>query len=88
MNHTVNGRVLLENLIESLLVGHIELVEGRTAAGQQLNAVEGNLGRVVEGVDNDNIVTVLKQGKRGEGANVASATARSKNEVVSNGLFL
>lgn len=44
VNHTVNGRVLLKDIVEGLLVGHVELVESRTAAGQQLDAVEGNLG--------------------------------------------
>lgn len=71
----VDGGVLLEDLVEGLLVGNVDLVEVGTAAAEQLDAVEGDLGRVVEVVDNDDIVTVLKEGEGGEGADVAGTTA-------------
>lgn len=70
----VNGWVLLEDLVESGLVSDVELVEVGAAAADELDTVESDLGRVVERVDNDNVVTVLEEGEGGEGANVAGAT--------------
>ena len=75
MNDTINGRVLGKDLIEALVIGHIDLIEVGAAAAQQLNAVEGDLGGVVEGVDDDDVVAVLEEGEGGEATNVAGATA-------------
>jgi hypothetical protein len=66
VDDTVNGWVLVEDLIESLLVGDVDGVEPRTAATESLNTVEGDLGGVVEAIDDDNIVAVLEQGQGGE----------------------
>lgn len=77
MNDTVDGRVLGEHIVEGLLVGNVDLVEVGAAATEQLDAVERNLGRVVETIDNDDIVTVLQQGQRRERADVARATGRN-----------
>jgi hypothetical protein len=68
--------VLGENLIDSLLVCNVELVKGRAAAANQLNAVEGDLGGVVEGVNNNDIVAVLKESKGGERTNVSGTTGK------------
>jgi hypothetical protein len=76
VDHAVNGRVLGKDLVDGLLVGNVELVEVGTAAADQLNAVEGNLGRVVEAVDNDDIVSVLEQSEGGEGTNVAGSAVK------------
>lgn len=70
----VDGRVLLKDLVERLLVGDVGLVELGAATADELNAIEGHLGRVVEVIYNHDIVAVLEQGKRREGANVAGAT--------------
>ena len=43
-------------------------------AAQQLNAVQADFGRVVQAVDDDDLVAVLEEGEGCEGANVASAT--------------
>lgn len=75
----VNSGVLLEDLVEGLLVGNVELVEVGAAAADELDAVEGNLGGVVEVVDDDDVVAVLEQGQRGEGTNVAGSTGRSQS---------
>lgn len=88
MDDTVDGRVLGKDLIEALLVGHIDLVEDRSAATQKLNAVEGHLGGVVQAVDDDDIVAVLEQGQGGEGANVARATGEQEAVMVSKGVRL
>lgn len=75
MNDTVNGWVLLEDLVESLLVGDICLVELGPLAANELDTVEGDFGGVVEVIDNYNLVAILEEGKGGEGANVAGTTA-------------
>jgi hypothetical protein len=43
VNDAINGRVLGKDLIDSLFVCDIELVKGRAATTDQLNAVEGDL---------------------------------------------
>lgn len=75
MNDAVNLRVLGEDIIESALVGDVELVESRTASADFLNSVEDIFERIVQAVNNDDVVAILEEGKSGEGANVASATA-------------
>lgn len=75
MDHAVNGGVLLEDLVEGRFVCNVCFVELGPLARDELDAVEGDLGRVVEVVDNHDIVAVLEERKGGEGANVASATA-------------
>ncbi|GKT45248.1 uncharacterized protein ColSpa_05429 [Colletotrichum spaethianum] len=75
VDDAVDLGVLLEDGIEAGLVGNVDLVEVGALAAQELDAVDGDLGRVVEAVDNDHIVAVLEQGEGGEGANVAGTTA-------------
>lgn len=43
MNDAVNSRVLGKDLIDGLFVCDIELIKGRAATADQLNAVEGDL---------------------------------------------
>ncbi|KAJ6444934.1 LOW QUALITY PROTEIN: putative quinone oxidoreductase [Purpureocillium lavendulum] len=74
VDDAVDGGVLGKDLVEALLVGDVDLVEGGPATAEKLDAVEGDLGRVVEAVDNDDIVAVLEEGEAREGANVAGAT--------------
>jgi hypothetical protein len=76
VDDAVNFRVLGENLIDGLLVCDVDLVKGRAAAANQLNAIEGDLGGVVEGVNNNDIVTVLKEGEGGERTNVSGTTEK------------
>lgn len=78
MDNAVDIGVRLEDLVEASLVGDINLVEGRALLGDQLDAVQNDLGRVVETVDDDDLVAVLEEGHGGEGADVAGATARTK----------
>ena len=75
MDDTVDVGVSLEDLVEAILVGDIELKNSGLLAADKLNALEG-LGRgVVQVVSNDDLVASLEQGEGGEGANVARATA-------------
>lgn len=74
VDNGVDSGVLLEDVVESGLVGDVELVEIGTAAADELDAVEGDLRGIVEGVDNYDVVAVLEEGEGGKGANVAGAT--------------
>lgn len=76
VDDAVNGGVLGKHLVQGLLVGDVDLVEVGTAASQQLDAVESDLGGVVEAVDNDDIVAGIQQGQSREGADVARSTAK------------
>jgi hypothetical protein len=71
VNDGVNGGVLGEYIVKGLLVGDVDLVELGAAAADELDAVQSDLGRVVEVVDDDDVVAVLKENQRRERANVA-----------------
>lgn len=75
MDHAVNVGVSLEDGVEGLLVGDIELNELGLLAADSLNTVQSLRRGVVQVVSDDNLVTSLKQGKDGERANVARTTA-------------
>ena len=74
MNDIVNVWVLVKDLVESGFVGDVALVEGRALAADELDAVDDFSRRVVEVVDNDDLVVCLEQGEGGEGADVAGTT--------------
>jgi hypothetical protein len=69
--------VLLEHLVERSLILDVKLVELWPLAADELNAVEDFFRRVVEVVDDNDLVTSLEKGEGCERANVASATASS-----------
>jgi len=71
----VNVRMLLEHFIQPCLVGDVDLVEDGAFSAEELNAVDDFLGRIVQIVDYDDLVVCIKEGKDGEGANVASTAA-------------
>lgn len=79
VNHAVNLGVLLEDLVESILVGDVDLVEVGALAAEELNAVDGDLGGVVKAVDDDHIVAVLKKSEGGKRADVAGATVSHRS---------
>lgn len=74
MNDAVNGRVLVKDVVEGLFIGNVDVVEGRTAAAKLLDAVEDDFERVVEVVDNDDVVIVFEESQSGKGANVAGSS--------------
>ena len=43
VDDAVNGGVLGKDLVEALLVGHVDLVEVGTAAAEKLDAVDSHL---------------------------------------------
>lgn len=66
MNDTIDLGVLIKDLVQGGLVRDVHLVELWSLAADELNAVEGHLGRVVEVIDNHHLVAVLEKGKGGE----------------------
>ena len=66
VDDTVDIRMRSEDLVQSFFICDIDLVELRSLSAEQLNAVEGNLGGIVEGIDDDDFVTMLKKGKARE----------------------
>lgn len=66
--------VLLEHLVKRSLICDIALVEGRSLAANELDAVDDFWGGVVEVVDNDNFVVGFEEGQGCERANVAGTT--------------
>jgi hypothetical protein len=75
VDNAVNLGMLRKDVVQSLLVRNIGLVEDGALPADQLNAVERNLGRIVEVIDYNDIVIVLQQGQRGERADIPRATA-------------
>ena len=72
----VDVRVLLKHLVESLLVGDVALGVFGALAGDELDAVEDLVGRVVEVVDDDDLVVGLEEGEGREGSDIAGTTSQ------------
>lgn len=66
MDDAVDFRVLVKHGVNGFFVCHVNLVEGRAAAANKLNAIKGNFRRVVETVNDDDIVAVLEKSEGGE----------------------
>lgn len=82
MDDAVNLGVLGEDLVESGLVCDVGLVELWSLAADELDAVQGHLGGVVEVIDNHDLVAVLEQGEGCEGSNVTGTTANPESAIV------
>lgn len=74
VNDTVNLGVLLENLLQGSLVCDVHLVQLWPLSCEQLYSVDALFARVIEVVDDDDIVAGLEKGKRCERADVPCAT--------------
>lgn len=61
VDNAVNVGVGLEDLVETLLVGDIELDEVGLLAGDKLNTLESLNGGVVQVVSNDHLVASLEE---------------------------
>lgn len=86
MNNTVDIRMRFEDLLECWLIGDIDLVEDGPLAAQQLDAVQADLGRIVQAVDNNHIVAVLEKSEGRERSDVACATV--VEDIVSTAIFI
>lgn len=49
-------------------------MKGRALAANQLDTIESDFGRVVEAIDDDNVIASFEKGQRCERADVAGAT--------------
>lgn len=74
MDNTVDLRMRLKDFLERRLIDDVDFIEIRSLSTEQLDAVEDYFGRVVEAVDNNDVVAMFEECQRGEGTNVAGAT--------------
>lgn len=56
MNDAIYVGILLENFVKSAVIGNIDIVETRPLAADELDTVDGFLGRIVKIVSNDDFV--------------------------------
>jgi hypothetical protein len=82
VDDAVDLRVLGKDIVETGLVCDIDLEEGGASAADELDAIERDHGRIVEVIDNDDVVAVLEQRKGSEGANVARTTTSHNQYLV------
>jgi hypothetical protein len=61
VNDAVDLGVFGKDFVEGSLVCDVDLVKGGALAADELDAIDGDLGRVVEIIDNDDIVAVLEE---------------------------
>ena len=74
VNNIVDVGVFSKDVLEGLLVGDVGIVKDGSLAADGLDAVQDLLGRVVQVVDNDDLVVGLEQGEGCEAADVSGAT--------------
>ncbi len=77
VDHAVNIRMRLEDLVEVLLLPDVDIVELRSLARDKLNSIDCLFGRVEQIVRNNDLVASLEEGKRCEGPNVAATSNKS-----------
>jgi hypothetical protein len=81
MNDIVNVCIFCKDLVQSGFVCNVGAVQSRTGAGQQLNPVDYLVVRVVQVVDDDDLVSRLDESESGERANIAHTTAMQSEHV-------
>lgn len=74
MDHAVDIRIRGEDLVKRGFIGDVNVVVGRSSAGQQFNAANDFLGRIVLIVNDDNLVASFDEGYGGEGTNIPRST--------------
>lgn len=74
MDDTVDVGVSCKDLVQSLLVGDVDLIEGWSFPADQLDAVQSNLRGVVEVINNDNFIAMFEQGQSRERPNISCAS--------------
>lgn len=74
MNHIIDVRMLAEDFRKASLVGDVDLVELRSLSRDELDPVDAFLRRVVQVVDDDDLVVCFEQREDGEGADVSCST--------------
>jgi hypothetical protein len=76
MDDAVNIWVLRENPVECFLISDIDTYKLWSLSADEFNAIDNLLGGVVKIVNDYDFVASFKEGKGGEGANVAAASER------------
>ena len=66
MDDTVDIGMRSKDFVQPFFVCDIDLVEFWPLSAEQLNTVEGNLGGVVEGIDDYDFVAMLEKGQTRE----------------------
>jgi hypothetical protein len=74
MDDIVNIWMVIEDLVESSLVGDVELIEFRPLSADELDAVDDLSRRIIQIIDNDYFVIGFKKCQGCEGANVSGTT--------------
>lgn len=74
VDDAVNVGMRSKDLVQCLLICDVGFVEFWSFSADQLDAVQGDLGRVVEAVDDDNLVAMFEKGQSREGPDVARAS--------------
>lgn len=74
MDNIVNVGVLLEDLIQSGLIGDINIVESGALATDELDAIDDLLRRIVEIIDNYNLVIGFEERENCKGTNIAGSS--------------
>ena len=61
VNDAVDRGVRLEDLVQSAFLGEVRLVENGPLAADKLDAVEGDLGGVVEVIYDNDLIAMLEE---------------------------
>jgi hypothetical protein len=76
VDNAVNVRVRRKDLVKSFFICDIDLVEVWSLSAEKLDTVKGNLGRVVEAVDNYNLIAMFEESKGCERPDIPGASVR------------
>jgi len=76
MDDTVDIGILSKDFVQCLFVCDIDMVEVWSLPAEQLDAVEGDFGGIVETVDDHDLVAMLEESERGEGSDVTGSSAQ------------
>ena len=66
VNDTVDIRMRSKDIVQPFFICDINVVELWSLAAEQLNAVEGDFGGIVEGVDDYDFVAMFEKGQTRE----------------------
>ncbi len=72
--------MLLEDFLESRLIGNVDLVENWTLSAEQFYAIQADFRGVVQAVNDDDLEAILEQSESGERSNVSGATVSLESQ--------
>ena len=74
VDNAVDVGVRCEDLVKSFFICDIDLIEVWPLSADELDAIQRNLGRVVEAVDNYDLIAVFEESESCERPDVAGAS--------------